>query len=339
MKEDIAADEISYFKNRKDSAYLRKVGDNTKKKLGIALYTINKRAKKLRDARSLLKNYLFDGEEYADKLDESEILKNFKADYDIDEWKDCVSSGENHIFYIDGYCGGFSLRELRDFKYELEEDLDTINQVINVMKERGYKDTSELTDNDKENVYWCESLGDSLSNLLDVTDYTIEELESDLLGDREEEIYKLDKIIECTDYAHELLGEMREEQSKLYTLKDKIIYVIHPEPVARHIINDSEFLMFQIGGFSFHIPSDTAEMWYTEEELSDVFSGECEEIPEISAENTLFEEEKISTEEAVSILSEYLNDKDLTGFEKSKNYYNPPGYEEIDFDYYDDECY
>ncbi len=121
----------------------------------------------------------------------------------------------------------------------------------------------------------------------------------------------LDKLKEVN--LHEALKEMADEQGNLYELKQKVLNNFGQNIKGLHRFNDETARnLYEIGGFTFH-----------GEDISNTLSQEefdkLELLENISSENKLTGDEKISVDEAIDILNNYEENFDVVYYQGAKN--------------------
>lgn len=280
--------------------YNKELSEDTERTIGKALYTINKEAKKIRDIRENLKEFLF----YQVDLEKStlEYLKEKYPDVNFDSEKGAVYIDETDTTYTAEQLGEY-INELRNKVFRLYDEIEQTKE--------NNEDATELED-----------------------DYEFNKSELDYV---EEELQKLNEV-----NLHEILKDSQKEIDKLYNLKQKILNKFNNRKQGQHKFNDgSARNLYEIGGFTFH-----------GEDISDSLSQEeydkLEQLDNISSENKLSDDEKITTVDAINLLNDYLNngksvyqgtfdesnpniyyDIDIPEFMKKKNEVDT-GYKDID---------
>ena len=207
------------------------------KKIGESLYTVNKEAKKIRDAKRDLFDYqrgniTYIPENLADliglKLNESGqivVYDKYGQEYtSLDKIKDDVSDYESDIY------------ELKNRLNEIDNDLDD-------------SDNEEDFDDLKEELDWQK---DVLKNLESIK----EEME------------------ELNDSLKYGMNTLKEKERYLYELKNKILKLINPTAIEYHAFENGDIRpLYKIGDFTFH-GEDVSETYEGEvsKELEEISS-------------------------------------------------------------------
>lgn len=247
----------------------------------IALYTINKEAKQTRNAQLLLKKRLFTEECVRDAI--PEVLKQELERYEIDNIMEIVHAPELDYFE----CSLFIVNDMTP-----EDNEENARLALDAIEWGDWAD-AEI----RERVY-----------------YDIEEDISaeDLPVDLKKEILEIQKTYalqnsvytefkEKWDKLHALLPKLAARKRTLYGLKDVVIQTIGINPIQYHKFERSEqiYEYYVIDNFKFHLPINEDMV---EESLPIVKIN----ATEISAENNLSAEQKMSFEEAITTLCNYL---------------------------------
>lgn len=216
------------------------------KMLGKSLYTINKKAKRLRDIKRDL---------YA------------------------AQKGGGYTQLLADYIGA----EYDPDSYEL-----------------GYRDSSDVLitpDNIEDKIHETQKLIDEAEYVLDDDEATEDEKETaeediDFYSDYLKEYKKINEKFEKLNML-----DFKINENDLYNLKNDVLKKRNPKVVKYHQFPKGDIRpLYSFGGFNFH--GDATE-------LPEGFTAE--EIDEISAENNLPDNEKISDEEAENYLKKYLS--------------------------------
>lgn len=260
--------------------------------LGAALYTINKYAKSIRDARQILKHILFD-QVYTEPLETPDALMDFFQNtslcyedlyvYNIDGMPDKLHEIENELFY-----------RIESDLIEIGEEHEEINEWMINHKFTTY-DLISFCIGDFQ-------LSEDIPNIL--LDYA-KDIEYDIMFIRD-----LNKNIQL---AHKYLHDSLIIKDFLYDLKEAVILTLNIPVIGYHEFKNDKnniYLLFNIDGFLFHIPVDP--------DLIDLDLDEFEskKLDTIKSDNLLSEEKKLSIEESVKYLLNILNidDNQLSTF-------------------------
>ena len=266
-----------------------------------ALYTINKAAKEYRDLRKnvlrKIHSFLSEGKSI-EELTEQELryLKDTGLEFPITfVYPDSIYGFEDYWKWLND----------EEQKYKVY-DLDTI---LNLRIDK-YSMTSE-------DVMLCQNASSWLG--VDTTEAemaayglsesAIEEIvyTQDLVKEEKEVIERnYDTIDKLKDFRTNISSFYEKLRDSLYVLKDCVLSVSDYLPVEYHEMEYYEeyAAYYIINGFSFH-------MFVEEDDIITDMINKTTNIGLVSAENRL--DEKMSLEEAVGILLEYLGyDKDLS---------------------------
>lgn len=192
--------------------FTNKLDDNQSKELGVALYTVNKEAKKYRDLRDDLKSFLFETRPLSEES--VKTLNKLYPDYDFDE---------KGVFVEDEYGKRYHLEdeideEIRDNKYYQLEDWEDDNEELENLKD---KINFNLHDVLKE-------LPTEQYNLYDLKQEVIEKYQPETLGihrfgdDTARKLYKIgDFTFHGNDISKDLTMEQYKALEKLETISSE----------------------------------------------------------------------------------------------------------------------
>lgn len=306
--------------------------------IAIALYTINKYAKSIRDGRIFIKEFLWKNkgdinaipQALCDYIDDNKIeecwypLPNsrdhgIKALKDAEELSD-LSKGEiDHLYEVELIS---AIDQSEDSKFEdydifslmieyrmegiQDEDFNDSPEVLKILKryKKDYEQIEETVDN-------CRTFYDELHTWLNV-------------------VSKVHKRF-------------------LYELKELVLKDLNLVPISYHQDSQGQLMLalYEFEGFKFHQPLTYAEIEKIKEGDETIVDEPLEEL--ISAENMLTEDRKMTINEALTVLSEYLSISEyrelpstqdcITEYERCENYKMYEKYELDDDDDYklDDE--
>ena len=307
-------------------------------KLGEALYVVNKYAKKIRDERKRLKEYLFErpwGEFWYYKP--ADFV--FDLDFDIkDRWDACQINvpfwhGDPDWFSsIDGmeeyyYHGNDLIDPYSYWAGEIETHRDIYEPFIESYAglkgvDKGYVEDEmpymisniighDYTKKLEEGWPFGYEAVRAIKEELELSQEDFLKLQSKnpefimLLLSWQLENIRLKKYIvnvkKRLDFLHELLSELRDIKDYYYDLKERVIKALNLEPFAIHRFEGDEkhvYPMYVIGNYTFH----TLEYRTGEVEFEDL-----KELPEISSSNV---ESDLTINQAIRILENFLFQQD-----------------------------
>lgn len=131
--------------------------NDDEKLIGKALYTINKEAKRIRDVRENLKEFLF----------EHEDLNETTLEYLRTKYPNITFDPEKGAVYVDENDGTYNKDELYDYIWELKGETDVLHDEIEEAKENN-EDTTELEDEYEFNKSDLDYLENEYEKLNDV---------------------------------------------------------------------------------------------------------------------------------------------------------------------------
>ena len=228
------------------------------KKIGESLYTINKEAKRIRDAKKDLFDYQRGNITYI-----PENLADLIGLKINESWQIVVYDKEGQEYTsLD-----IIKDDVRDHESDLYELKNRLNEIDNVLDD---SDNEEEKREIQEELDWQK---DVLKNLESIKE-EMEELNFSL------------------KYG---MNTLKEKESYMYELKNKILKLINPAILEYHAFENGDIRpLYQIGDFTFH-----------GEDVSETYEGEVsKELEEISSENKMTD--KINPKEAISYLEGLL---------------------------------
>jgi uncharacterized membrane protein len=218
------------------------------KKIGESLYTINKEAKKIRDAKRDLFDYQRGNIKYIpENLADLIGLK-------INEFRQIVVYDKDGQEYT-------SLDKIKDDIRDYESDIDANENRLNEID-------NDLDDSDNEEDF--DDLKKEKREIQEELDW-----QKDAVKNLESIKEEMEELNDSLEYG---MSTLKEKESDLYELKNKILKLINPTAIEYHAFKNGDIRpLYKIGDFTFH-----------GEDVSETYEGEVsKELEEISSENKM----------------------------------------------------
>lgn len=224
------------------------------------LYILNKYSKKIRDARTWLKEYLFEFSN-CNNYENSNLIKNsdkfinlinelsqfYDFEYEVTKEKMFPKINGNIISY----------NTITEWQYMIEN-------ILYVSKNYGYKNKIdfleikvEFFNENNEWSYHYIYCGEEIYNYFFQNNYKYHEIK---------EIYEKMNIFEKNysefiNFLHDLLHQLDVIKNNFYEFKDKMLSLNCDKPIGYHKIGNDEsyFLLFKLENNTFHLPTRMEE--------------------------------------------------------------------------------
>lgn len=268
------------------------------RKVGIALYTVNKFAKQIRDLRELLKKKLFDREDcYSEFVELPEEIRKLSEKMNL-EFSSIEIDGRDYV--------AITNMEEEEIENKLEEGFQEL------LCEFVPESEAERSDDDLMNVLSSMTIESDISEAgWSFTEDQFNEIEywqEEFLKD----LNNLHALRESTDKDHALVKfDLPEIMNALYELKTAVLLSLGIEPIAYHRLRNSTdtiLAYYDVDGFGFHLPTMHSE------EIEELIDND-KEICKISSENKLLPEEYMTSEEAINYLLALINKSSISAEE------------------------
>ena len=274
----------------KENTKIKEESKLNKRTIAIALYTVNKLAKKIRDLRNVMKGVLFNED---DPWSASEWL--YEQSEDIIN----LCSVLDISFDPMEYSSSFPIK-----KKEQDEEYEKINDdfyqfINNDLDQIICMENDEYIEEIKEAIYLSIDIHSNIEKYKDKwPNDVIEIIKSSqyfckiLLDD-------LNSFIKRIENLHERLHDLIDIQDALYELKSSVIDHLGLKPVAYHELSnsiDAALAYYEFDGFKFHLPVKKTDEIIIEDIAIDL----------IASENTLSDEDKMTIDEALKCLTDFI---------------------------------